>query len=295
MPIDRQRNQMLCRRLSRLLNQVADKPQPDTVHQFRTTARRIEALLEALSPDPDKNQRRLTKRVVKLRRRAGRVRDIDVQMAALRSLKIGRDAQRKDRLMQALAELRSKREKRLVSVLDKETIREVRKRLRKAAKGLSLFAEPAAMDGALDAAAPFDPIATSLRMFVRVARAQGAPLREDNLHAYRLETKHVRYVAEMAGEDQTAQKIVAELKRMQDTIGEWHDWLVLTQRAQEMLAPAPESPLIAALQNVTRAKFREAISVCTDARKNLLEVARTVLPPRKSAAGVHEPAVAASA
>lgn len=286
---------MLCRRLSRLLNQVADKPQPDAVHQFRTTARRIEALLEALSPDPDKNQRRLTKRVVKLRRRAGRVRDIDVQMAALRSLKIGRDAQRKDRLMQALADLRSKREKRLVSALDKETIREVRKRLRKAAKSLSLFAEPAAMDGALDAAAPFDPVATSLRMFVRVARAQGAPLREDNLHAYRLETKHVRYVAEMAGEDQTAQKIVAELKRMQDTIGEWHDWLVLTQRAQEVLAPAPESPLIAALQNVTRAKFREAISVCTDARKNLLEVARAVLPPRKTATGVQEPAVAASA
>jgi len=295
MPIDRQRNQMLCRRLSRLLNKVADKPQPDTVHQFRTTARRIEALLEALSPDPDKNQRRLTKRVVKLRRRAGRVRDMDVQMAALRSLKIGRDAQRKDRLMQALAELRSKREKRLVSALDKETIREVRKRLRKAAQNLSLFAEPAAMDGALDAAAPFDPVGASLRMFVRVARAQGAALREDNLHAYRLETKHVRYVAEMAGEDETAQTIVAELKHMQDTIGEWHDWLVLTQRAQELLAPAPESPLIAALQNVTRAKFREAISACTEARKNLLEIARAVLPARKTATGVSEPAVAASA
>ncbi len=295
MPIDRQRNHRLCRQLSRLLKKVADKPQPDAVHQFRTTARRIEALLEVLSPDPDKNQRRLTKRVAKLRRRAGKVRDMDVQMAALRSLKIGRDAQRKERLMQALAELRSKREKKLVSALGKETVREVRKRLRKAAQNLSLFAQPATTDGARDTAAAFDPAGTALRLFVQVARAQGAALREDNLHAYRLETKHVRYVAEMAGEDHTARTIVAELKRMQDTIGEWHDWLVLSQRAQEVLAPPPESALIAALQNVTRAKFREAVSVCTEARKNLLEIARTVLPPRKTATGVSALPVAASA
>ena len=294
MPIDRQRNQTLCRRLSRLLKQAADKPQPDTVHQFRTAARRIEALLEALSPEPDKNQRRLLKRLSRLRRRAGRVRDMDVQMALLRSLKIGRDGQRKERLMQVLAELRGKREKKLVSALDKETVREVRRRLQKAGEKLSLFQEPPSMAGALDAAQPFDPVATALREFMRVARAQGA-LREDNLHAYRLETKHVRYVAEMAGEDETAQQIVAELKRMQDAIGEWHDWLELTQRAQEVLQPAPESPLMSALQNVTRAKFRDALAVCTGARKNLLEIGKVLLPPRKAVAGSSGGAVAATA
>ena len=294
MPIDRQRNQTLWRRLSRLLKQAADKPQAETVHQFRTAARRVEALLEALSPDPDKNQRRLLKRLSRLRRRAGRVRDMDVQMALLRSLKIGRDAHRKERLMQALSELRGKREKKLVSALDKDTVREVRRRLQKAAQKLSLFQEPPSMAGQLDAAQPFDPVATALREFMRVARAQGA-LREDNLHAYRLETKHVRYVAEMAGEDETAQKIVAELKRMQDAIGEWHDWLELAQRAQETLEPAPESPLMSALQNVTRAKFRDALSVCTDARKNLLDIGRVLLPPRKTVSGSQAGAVAATA
>lgn len=150
------------------------------------------------------------------------------------------------------------------------------------------------MAGELDVARPFDPVASALREFMRVARAQGA-LREDNLHAYRLETKNVRYIAEMAGEDETARRIVAELKRMQDAIGEWHDWLELTERAHKALPPAPESPLMAALQNVTRAKFREALSVCTDARKNLLDIGRSLLPPRKAAVSDRDESVAATA
>ncbi len=294
MPVDRQRNLTLYRRLSRLLQQAAKKPQPETVHQFRTVARRVETLLAVLGPEPDKNQRKLLKLLSRLRRRAGKVRDMDVQMALLRGLKIGREGQRKERLMQVLSDLRSKREKKLVSALDKDTVREVRRRLQKAAQKLSLFEEPPSMAGELDAAQPFDPVATALREFLRVARAQGA-LRADNLHAYRLETKHVRYVAEMAGNDATAKRIVGELKRMQDAIGEWHDWLELSERAQQALEPAPESPLMSALQNVTRAKFRDALSVCTDARKNLLELGKAWLPPRKSVAGSQSGAIAATA
>ncbi len=294
MPIDRQRNQTLFRRLSRLLKQTADEPQAQTVHHLRTTARRIESVLQALSPEPDKNQRRLLKELSRVRRRAGRVRDMDVQMGLLRGLKIGHDARRKEGLMRALSEARSKREKKLASGLDKTTVREIRRRLQKAAQKLSLFQEPPSMAGELDVARPFDPVATALREFMRVARAQGA-LRADNLHAYRLETKHVRYVAEMAGEDETAQKIVAELKRMQDAIGEWHDWLELTGRAQKELADTPGSPLLAALENVTRAKFREALLVCSEARKQLLEIGRALLPPRKSPAGAPGNTIAATA
>ena len=104
--MDRERNRTLCRRLSRLLGQVAKKPQAEAVHQFRTTSRRIEAILEAVAAEPDRNQRKLMRRLAKLRRRAGRVRDMDVQMALLRTLKIGRDGHRKERLMEALADLR---------------------------------------------------------------------------------------------------------------------------------------------------------------------------------------------
>jgi len=294
MPIDRRRNRKLFRRLHRLLKQAADKPQAKTVHRLRTTARRIEALLQELSPDPDKNQRRLLKDLSRLRRVAGRVRDMDVQMALLRGLKVGRDSRHKERLLQALARMRSKREKKLVSALAKDGVGDVRRRLSKAARRLRIFQELSPAAEPQGPAGGFDPVAAALREFTRVAREQGA-LREDNLHAYRLETKRLRYVAEMAGEDETAQKIVAELKRMQDAIGEWHDWLVLSQRAQRALEPETESPLLAALHNVIRAKFRDALLACTDARKDLLEVAQAVLSPRKAAAGIRARAIVATA
>jgi len=294
MPIDRQRNQKLFQRMSRLLKQVADKPQPETVHHLRTTARRIEALVQALAPEPGRNERKLLQRLGLVRRRAGKLRDMDVQMSLLRGLKIERDAQQKERLLERFSDLRGQREKKLLDSLDKETVRQFRKRLQKTATNLSLFAEPAPPGGSPGAALPFDPVAASLQMFSRVAREQGA-LREENLHAYRVETKQARYVAEMAGADRRGQKVVAELKRMQDAVGEWHDWLELNQRAKELLKPRPESALMSALENIQRAKFREAIAVCTDVRRVVLEMGTGVVPPRKSAVGVGSAAMAVTA
>ena len=99
----------------------------------------------------------------------------------------------------------------------------------------------------------------------------------------------------MAVEDTTAERIVSELKRMQDAIGEWHDWLELTGRAHAVLNPDQESPLISALDNITRAKLREAIAVCTEVRNNMLESTRQITPPKKRAAGVRDADIAATA
>ncbi len=296
MPVDGQRNQTLYRRLSRLLRKVADNPEPETVHQFRTTIRRIEALLAALSPEPERNQRKLLKVLARVRRRAGKVRDMDVQMARLRTLKIGRDGDRKERLLQSLTDLRAAREEKMISALDKATLREIRKRLKRSAEELHLFPQMQLGNAGenMRRRSDFEPVGAALRMFAQVARAQG-PLRQENLHAYRLQTKQVRYVAEMAGEDEIAKRIVTELKRMQDAIGEWHDWLELTQRAEDSFAGAAESPLISALRNVTGAKYREALAICTDVRKAILDVGKTAPPPRKSVASVPRREVAVSA
>ena len=46
---------------------------------------------------------------------------------------------------------------------------------------------------------------------------------------------------------------------MQDRIGDWHDWLQLTARAQKLLGGPSDSALVAALRNITRAKYRLAV------------------------------------
>jgi CHAD domain-containing protein len=284
MPIDRQRNEKLCRRLSRLLGQIGKKADAKAVHQFRTTARRVESMLDALSPEPDRNQRKLTKHLTRLRRRAGQIRNIDVQTALLRSLKIGADGQRKERILKELAGLRERREKRLIEAVDAASIKALRKRLDKAVERSAAAQDPDS----------FDPVTAALRDFVQVARTEGPP-REETLHGYRLQTKRARYIAELAGANKEAKSIVAELKRMQDAIGEWHDWLQLTERAEKLLANGSEVPLISALKNVTHAKYRQAISIGAEGRKNLLELARTRLPARKESGSATNTVRAATA
>ena len=56
---------------------------------------------------------------------------------------------------------------------------------------------------------------------------------------------------------------------MQDAIGDWHDWAQLTERAEKLFGAAQESALAAALRNVTRAKFRQAVNTLTETRAAL--------------------------
>ena len=70
-------------------------------------------------------RRKLLKTLDRMRKRAGKVRDLDVQLAALRSLKVPQEPRRKTQLMHGLIELRAKHEKKLRKMLNKETIREI--------------------------------------------------------------------------------------------------------------------------------------------------------------------------
>ena len=88
----------------------------------------------------------------------------------------------------------------------------------------------------------------------------------------------------MAGDDPEAKRIVSQIKRMQDAIGDWHDWLTLTQTAQKLFAEPVDSALLAALRNVTRAKFMEATRHASDLKRSLLgraQAAAKALPAAK--------------
>ncbi|MGH9492044.1 MAG: CHAD domain-containing protein [Terriglobales bacterium] len=298
MPVDHQRTQHLFKKLGQFVAQCATRPHPEAVHDLRTISRRVEALLDALSTEPDRNQRKLVRRLKRLRRRAGRVRDVDVQIAALRTLKIGRDSGRKAQLLRHLNDRRARRERKLQNALDADTIRTVRRRLARCEK--ELLAPPpatphrprAAATPAVTPAPPkpeVQPVSLALRMFATIAKQQGA-FTEATLHRFRTRCKRVRYVAEMAGDDPEAKRIVNQIKRMQDAIGDWHDWLTLTQTAQKLFAEPVDSALLAALRNVTRAKFVEATRHASDLKRSLL--ARAQADAKAAAAKAAVPAKA---
>src|ERR1700685_1690381 len=108
MPTDPKRSRMVFQKLEQDLIKLSSKPVAKNIHRLRTGTRRLQILLDELSPQIDRNQKKLLKALSKLRKRAGKVRDLDVQLAALRSLKIPREPRRKTQLMNNLIELRAR-------------------------------------------------------------------------------------------------------------------------------------------------------------------------------------------
>ena len=121
-------------KMERALLKLSSGQDAESVHSFRTTSRRLQTLLEQVVPERDRNQKKLLKMLDRIRKRAGKLRDIDVQLAALRSLKVPQEPRRKTQLMHGLIELRAKHEKTLRKLLSKEKIREIRKRLKRASR-----------------------------------------------------------------------------------------------------------------------------------------------------------------
>lgn len=247
MSIAPERSKAVFQKTERDLVRLSSGLRPETVHSYRTTTRRLQTLLEELIPERDRNQKKLLKILGRIRKRAGKVRDLDVQVAALRSLKIPQEPRRKTQLTQGLLELRAKHEKKLRKALTKESLREIRKRLKRASKEVKLEASR-------------DSLAVAREMLAKVARPAG-PLTEAVLHQYRIVVKRARYAAEFAPKSSESTRFIGELKRLQDAIGHWHDWLTLTHTATARLGDVNQSSLVAALYNVTGSKFRQAVAV----------------------------------
>jgi CHAD domain-containing protein len=247
MSIDPKRSREVFQNLERDLVKLSSKPQAKTVHRFRTGTRRLQILLSDLSPKLDHSDKKLLKQLGRIRKRAGKVRDLDMQATALRSLKVPREPRRKSQLLNQLIELRGQQEKKLRKQMDKTTVREIRKRLKRAAKHFRPQADR-------------DPLAVARAMLEALHR-NGAPLTETVLHQYRILSKRARYAAEFAVPSPASERFIAQIKRMQDALGDWHDWLTLTQTATAHIGDVRESPLVAELHNVTGAKYRRAIAV----------------------------------
>jgi CHAD domain-containing protein len=255
MPLRPENTRITFRKLSRQLSRLAGKLSPENVHKFRTSSRRVEVLVSDLSERRSGNDKKLLKLLARLRKKAGRVRDLDVQSAALRSLKIPEQPVRKARLMRTLAEERSQREKRLTKSLDKKTVAEVRKRLKRTAVSLELPKNA-------------DPLALA-RQKLNALEVDPGAITEKTLHQFRIAGKRARYIAELAGKDAEASRLIGLLNHMQDVIGDWHDWVQLAERAEKLFGSVQESPLVAVLRNVTRAKFRQAVNTLAETRAAL--------------------------
>jgi len=283
MPIDAKRSRRTFRNLSRELMGLEKKFAPENVHKFRTNSRRVEALLLELVDKPDRNQEKLLKLLARLRKKAGRVRDLDVQVSCLRNLKIPQANGHKAHLLETLVQERGKREKKLAKAFDHATAAEVRKRLKRVSSKIHIPGNA-------------EPLALTVKRLAQLGRGQ-EPVTEKTLHQYRIVGKRARYIAELAVDGPETARLIKDLKKMQDVVGDWHDWLKLTQRAEALLGDSQDSALVAMLRNVTQAKFRQSLDAVAELRTALAGHNLGTRPsdsPQKRAASEVARAVAAA-
>jgi CHAD domain-containing protein len=257
------------------------------VHRVRTSSRRLQAMLQAMLREApavvmqqvEQPARAMLRPLKQIRRAAGPVRDLDVHRRLLESWlgegepkpDDGNDSPDPDsdaNVLRAQAEkldtwLKGER---------KHQAHGMQKQIRKQLQGL-----PQLRSTLWTAIAQIPPgtewaqrsaDAVALEDFVRAADAM--PLLDaENLHDFRKATKKARYVAESGAQGQSHSSVAKALKRIQDAIGEWHDWLCLAQEAKTALGQdAPE--LTAALEHEVARHFASSIKTTVNLRGRLL-------------------------
>jgi CHAD domain-containing protein len=222
-----------------------EDPAKKPVHRLRTTTRRVEAQLILLSilrvPKVHGEEARKAARLLKkIRRSAGHVRDLDVQQDLIADNTPSNARDDAGRLRKTLEEQRTDTAKELQDYIEKH-----RHNLARALESLLN-----ALKRSETLTVPSSKIATlSVDWFV-----QNAPAKSDNpdsLHTIRKRAKIARYLAESAPKSaHTPRKLAAAFEAVQQSGGEWHDWLILGEIARDELGGS--SPLTKAFQDKCR-------------------------------------------
>ena len=269
MALDRDRATKPVRKLRKLLRKMPAKPNADDIHDFRTSSRRIEATIHALSLDSGINGRRLLKQVSKLRKRAGKVRDMDVLTEYLSAVSFHKEERAcYVQLLERLGAQRLKCANKFESVR-RQCASDLTKRLKRTSKQIGKLLS-SDVKKACDRNAVFAEVSASA-LTLLAAMAKPVRLGKTTLHPYRLEVKELRNVLQMA-EQSKRQAFVRQLGEVKDAIGEWHDWEELMAIAKTELDHGTKCEVLHAIRNITDEKYHKALVLTENMRKNFLRI-----------------------
>jgi CHAD domain-containing protein len=273
--------------------QCAEVGDPEAVHRLRTGSRRLQAMLQAaLRESPaagpqEQATRAWLRQLKRLRQAAGPVRDVDVQRKLLENW-ISKRFPEQDATPEATQDSKASPLQIQAEALDswlkcerKHLVHraqtQIIKRLPKVAdrQAAVIVAISRIPLGNLQARRPSEIVA--LEDFACASDAM--PLLDaENLHDFRKATKKARYVAESGGAKLSS--VAKALKRIQDAIGNWHDWLCLAQAAKDQDAVE----LTAALDREVERHFATAMKTVETMRARLLGEWMAQLPAQRASA-----------
>jgi CHAD domain-containing protein len=275
MPLEPDRLLKPLKKLRKLIRRMDRQPAPGKVHDLRTNTRRFESIFQALSLEEHGVGKSTLKDLGRLRKRAGKVRDLDVLTGFASTIHLKGEEECGVQLLENLGAQRKKHATRLY----KEAIR-LRSSLHKDLKHASsivakLLQEKASVSKADTRTA--DTMAAAAKLSAGLATPR--QLGRKTLHPYRLKVKGLRNVLQMA-DSAVRSKFVDDLGQVKDAIGEWHDWEELVSIARKVLDHGKECALQGELKRIVEQKYEKALGVSERLRKTYLHNAR---PVRKGA------------
>jgi len=286
MALDFQRAQKPVRKVRKLLKKMSAEPSPEQIHDFRTNSRNMEGTLQSFGLENSGSRRRVLKPLSRLRKRAGKIRDMDVLTTYAAS--VHSEDGEQDCAIQLLEHLGAQRRKhaRRFHSASRQVGSKLRKRLKQVERQLGRKEASVADKGTV----PTEPSSSALNLASELGSFRR--LDRSNLHPFRLKVKELRNVLRLA--DAPDQDLIAALAKVKEAIGEWHDWAELVNIADTVLDHGSQCRLMQQLKSTTRDKFEYALSQAEQLRKRYFGVSGKKKPSRARSAAPAEPVVRAA-
>ena len=254
-PVPRFVSSLLNRRLQRFTRSIDGLERGDvtSLHSVRVASRRLRELVPVLQLE-SATSRKLNKRLRKVTRRLGAVRELDVLLLLIDELQVARPSHQQAlrRVRAEVAAARDTSRKRLKNHLPTDDLRWL---ARKLARIVDRSRSGRAGGGSPDDKSRERAVRWAIE--ARVARhagrvheamaAAGAVYLPERLHTVRIATKKLRYAYELweqvHGERNTQH--LRSFKRIQALLGRMHDLEVLIDRVRETQATLPAPNVLA--------------------------------------------------
>ena len=257
--------------LSKFVSKLRDKVTEKSVHRLRTSVRRMETFVNYTKPKLGRKYEKALDELRVMRKRAGKVRDLDIQIGLLNTVGNGSASADRRTLLDALKKKRVRQANRLASAIKKVQGASFRDRLERIGEK--------AVDGTGSNSQPLQAVQKELNQLATEFSSRQA-LKPARLHELRISLKLLRYQAELAPESAEQKTLTERLKSVQDAIGEWHDWELLAASAEKQFGDRISCALLVEIRSLFAAKYSAAVS----AALNLLSIC--ILPGKKKPASV---------
>jgi CHAD domain-containing protein len=203
----------------------------DAIHDARVATRRLKAAMDLLTPViSDRYRKPFGKVTRQLRRRLGPLRDSDVMLEHLKQIRAARHARAVGWLRQKIEETRQKAIKDAADDLPPPRV------LARLGLWWGLHQQIAETQEGVDCMLA-ESVHLQLDAFAEQADRLVNPPTEsaerNDPHQLRIAGKSLRYTLEMAREHghPLPKRVSSTFKKLQESLGQWHDYVVLTERA----------------------------------------------------------------